>query len=277
MSTDKNRQVRSRRAIYLLPNMITTMSLFSGFVSVVSSLDGEYMRAALAIIIAGVFDALDGRVARMTGTASLFGVQYDSLSDSFAFGAAPAVLMYTAVLQPLGRFGWLGAFLFLACGVLRLARFNVQAQRVGEKHFTGLPIPAAAGMVAITVLLVGKDSLTAPFVEAVFIIGAYALGLLMVSTIPYPSLKQVVIPRRKAFQVLALVVVFLVIAANHPVYFLFGFGLFYVVLGPLLGPWIVRKLGSGDLKELETFTLEDEDILEDSGEEEVTRHGAQRE
>jgi CDP-diacylglycerol--serine O-phosphatidyltransferase len=274
VSVDENGQGRSRRAIYLLPNMITTMSLFAGFVSVISSLDGEYMRAALAIIIAGVFDALDGRIARLTKTSSLFGVQYDSLSDSFAFGAAPALLMYTAVLQPLGRFGWLGAFLYMACGTLRLARFNVQAQRVGEKHFTGLPIPAAAGMIAVTVLLVGEDSLTAPIVEAVFIIGAYVLGLLMVSTIPYPSLKQVVIPRRKAFQVLALVVVLLVIAANHPVYFLFGFGIFYVVLGPLLGPWIVRKLGSGDIKELETFTLEDEDILEDSGEEEVTRRGA---
>lgn len=274
MSVDENVQGRSRRAIFLLPNMITTMSLFAGFVSVVSSLDGEYMRAALAIIIAGVFDALDGRIARLTKTSSLFGVQYDSLSDSFAFGAAPAVLMYTAVLQPLGRFGWLGAFLYMACGTLRLARYNVQAQRVGEKHFTGLPIPAAAGMIAVTVLLVGKDSLTTPVVEAVFIIGAYVLGLLMVSTIPYPSLKQVVIPRRKAFQVLALVVVLLVIAANHPVYFLFGFGIFYVVLGPLLGPWIVRKLGSGDIKELETFILEDEDILEDSGEEEVTRRGA---
>jgi CDP-diacylglycerol--serine O-phosphatidyltransferase len=277
MNTEENGQVRSRRAIYLLPNMITTMSLFSGFVSVVSSLDGEYMRAALAIIIAGVFDALDGRVARMTGTSSLFGVQYDSLCDALSFGAAPAILMYTAILQPLGRFGWLGAFLFMACGTLRLARFNVQTQRVGEKHFTGLPIPAAAGMVAITVLLVGEDSLKTPFVEAIFIVGAYVLGLLMVSTIPYPSLKQVVIPRRKAFQVLALVVVLLVIAANHPVYFLFGFGIFYVVLGPLLGPWIVRKLGSGDVKELETFTIEDEDILENTGEEVVTRHGAKRE
>ncbi|MDT8396094.1 MAG: CDP-diacylglycerol--serine O-phosphatidyltransferase [bacterium] len=273
---EKDRQARGRRAIYLLPNMITTMSLFSGFVSVISSLDGEYMRAALAIIIAGVFDALDGRIARLTRTSSLFGVQYDSLSDSFAFGAAPAVLMYTAVLQPLGRFGWLGAFLYMACGTLRLARFNVQAQRVGQKHFTGLPIPAAAGMVAITVLLVGTESLTTPVVEAVFIVGAYALGLLMVSTIPYPSLKQVVIPRRKAFQVLALIVLFLVIAANYPVYFMFGFGIFYVVLGPLLGPWIVRKLGSGDVEELETFTIEDEDILEDSGEEVVTRHGSKR-
>ena len=263
MTQDTEDSVKGRRAIYLLPNMITTLAFFSGFVSVVWSLDGAYSKAAVAIIIAGVLDALDGRIARLTKTTSLFGVQYDSLSDSFAFGAAPAVLMYTAILHPLGRFGWLGAFLFMVCGALRLARYNVQAQRVGEKHFTGLPIPAAAGMVAATVLLVGEESLDSLMVRVVFITGAYSLGFLMISTISYPSLKQVVIPRRKAFQVLALAVVCLVIAANYPVYFLFGFGVFYVVLGPILGPWIVRKLGSGDIKELEIFTLEDEDILED--------------
>jgi len=152
MTQDTENSVKGRRAIYLLPNMITTLAFFSGFVSVVWSLDGAYSKAAVAIIIAGVLDALDGRIARLTKTTSLFGVEYDSLSDSFAFGAAPAVLMYTAILHPLGRFGWLGAFLFMVCGALRLARYNVQAQRVGEKHFTGLPIPAAAGMVAATVI-----------------------------------------------------------------------------------------------------------------------------
>lgn len=260
---DQEGATTGRRAIYLLPNMITTLAFFSGFVSVISSLDGNYSRAAVAIIVAGVLDALDGRIARLTRTTSLFGVQYDSLSDAFAFGAAPAVLMYTAILRPLGRFGWLGAFLYMVCGALRLARYNVQAQRVGEKHFTGLPIPAAAGMVAITVLLVGEESLQSLVVRLVFITGAYTLGLLMISTIPYPSLKQVIIPRRKAFQVLALTIICLVVVANYPVYFLFGFGIFYIVLGPVLGPWVVRKLGSGDVKELETFTLEDEDILEE--------------
>jgi CDP-diacylglycerol--serine O-phosphatidyltransferase len=267
-----------RRAIYLLPNMITTLSLFSGFVSVVSSIDGYFQRAAVAIIIAGVFDALDGRIARLTRTSSLFGVQYDSLSDAFAFGAAPALLMYMAVLKPLGRYGWLGAFLFMACGILRLARFNVQAQRVGEKHFTGLPIPAAAGMVAASILLVsdlfGPEGFEYRLVEVAFILGTYALAILMVSTMPYPSLKQLVIPRRKAFQVLALVVVCLVIMANYPVYFLFGFGIIYVFFGPFIGGWVIRKLGAGDGEDMETFTLEDEDILEDGREEVVTRHGA---
>jgi len=117
--------------------------------------------------------------------------------------------------------------------------------------------------VAITLLLMGEGSLDSIMARVVFISMAYVLGFLMVSTIPYPSLKQVVIPRRKAFQVLALVVICLVVVANYPVYFLFGFGIFYVVLGPILGPWIVRTLGSGDIKELEVFTLEDEDVLEE--------------
>lgn len=256
-----------RRAIFLLPNMITTLALFTGFVSVVASIDGQYQRAAVAIIVAGVFDALDGRIARLTRTSSLFGVQYDSLSDVFAFGAAPAILVFTAVLHPLGRFGWLGAFLFLACGALRLARYNVQAQRVGEKHFTGLPIPAAGGMIAVSVLMVMDLNPEGGFepqaVKLVFIAGVYVLSFLMVSMVPYPSFKQVVIPRNKAFQTLALVVLILVIMANYPVYFLFGFGVFYIVISPIVGPWMLRKLGILDTDKMETFTLEDEDILED--------------
>ena len=259
---------RSRRAIYLLPNMITTLALFSGFVSVVASIDGHYQRAGLAIIVAGVFDALDGRIARLTKTSSLFGVQYDSLSDVFAFGAAPALLVFTAVLHPLGRFGWLGAFLFLACGALRLARYNVQAQRVGEKHFTGLPIPAAGGMIAISVLLVMDLAPEGGFepqaVKLCFIGGVYALSFLMVSAVPYPSFKQIVIPRNKAFQTLAFVVLMLVIMANYPIYFLFGFGVFYIIVSPIIGPWILKKMGILDTDKLEIFTLKDEDILEDN-------------
>jgi CDP-diacylglycerol--serine O-phosphatidyltransferase len=248
--------------------MITTLALFTGFVSVVASIDGQYQRAAVAILVASVFDALDGRIARMTKTSSLFGVQYDSLSDITAFGVAPALLVFTAVLHPFGRFGWLGAFLFLACGALRLARFNVQAQRVGEKHFTGLPIPAAGGMIAVSILLildlVPDGGFEPQIVKIAFIIAVYALSFLMVSNVPYPSLKQIVIPRRKAFQALAFVVMILVIMANYPVYFLFGFGIFYIAISPIMGIWILRKLGVLDTEKIESFTLEDEDILEDN-------------
>ncbi|NOY86824.1 MAG: CDP-diacylglycerol--serine O-phosphatidyltransferase [Deltaproteobacteria bacterium] len=263
-----------RRAVYLLPNMITSLALFAGFFSVVSSLNGEFVKAAVAILVAGLFDALDGRIARLTRTASPFGVQYDSLSDLVAFGMAPAILMYTAVLKPLGRFGWLGAFLYLACGALRLARFNVQTQKSGQKHFTGLPIPAAAGVVASGLLLVGSEGLKSSLIKVGVVMGVYVLSLLMVSRIPYPGLKQVVIPRRKAFQVLAGVVICLVIAANYPEKFLFGFAVFYTVLGPVFGAWFLRKLAGGEVIHMESYTLEDEDILEGDEEEVVTRNGA---
>src|SRR5436190_13776896 len=133
-----------RRGIYLLPNIITTASLFCGFVSIVSSIKGDHVQAAWMILLAGVFDGLDGRVARLTRTHSDFGVEYDSLCDLASFGLAPAILVYTWTLYHFKQFGWAAAFLFFACGALRLARFNVQMDDVEKKHFQGLPIPLAA-------------------------------------------------------------------------------------------------------------------------------------
>ena len=146
-------------------------------------------------------------------------------------------------------------------------RIDDQAQRVGEKHFTGLPIPAAGGMIAISVLLVmdlaPERGFEPQVIKLAFIAGVYALSFLMVSGVPYPSFKQVVIPRNKAFQTLALVVLMLVIMANYPIYFLFGFGVFYIAVSPIVGAWILKKLGILDTDKIETFTLEDDDILED--------------
>ena len=254
------------RAVYLLPNLITTLALFSGFISVVASLNRDYERASVAILAAALFDALDGRIARLTRTASPFGVQYDSLSDVFSFGAAPALLLYTSILQPLGRFGWLGGFLFLACGALRLARFNVQTQKAGQKHFTGLPIPAAACLVASAMLLIGVENLRSDSARFLVIAAVYAISLMMVSTVPYPSLKQVIIPRKRAFQVLAGVVICLVLVANYPVPFIFTFFASYALLGPILGGWILRKIGGPDDAMMKSYTLEDEDILEETNE-----------
>ena len=267
----------SRRAVYLLPNFVTTLALFSGFYSVVASLNGEFGKAAIAILVAVLFDTLDGRIARMTRTASLFGTQYDSLSDLFSFGAAPALLMYTAVLKPLGRFGWLGAFLYLACGALRLARFNVQAQKVGEKHFTGLPIPAAASIIASGLILMLSGGVKSDMMRFAMIPGIYILSFLMISTIPYPSPKQVVLPNKKAFHVLAGLVLMIVLVASYPALFIFTFFTTYAVLGPLLGGWILRKLGVVDVEEMKSFMLDDEDILEDTGEEVVAHNGSKRE
>ena len=140
-----------RRGIFLLPNIFTTLNLFCGFYSIIASTSGKFLAAAVAIIIAGVFDWLDGKIARATNTTSRFGVEYDSLADLVSFGMAPGIMMYLWALQPLGRIGWLAAFLFAACGALRLARFNTQFGSISSKHFIGLPIPAAAGMNAVGV------------------------------------------------------------------------------------------------------------------------------
>ena len=145
-------QQRSRRGIYLLPNMITTAAMFSGFYAIVAAMDGRFEAAAVAIFIAMILDGLDGRVARLTNTQSDFGVQYDSLSDLVSFGIAPALLMYNWSLSfmkqdsiTLGKLGWLAAFIYVAAAALRLARFNTQAGTADKNYFQGLATPAAAG------------------------------------------------------------------------------------------------------------------------------------
>src|SRR5262249_15278884 len=142
-----------RSGVYLLPNLVTTLGLFAGFYSIIATLNHQYRIAAILILLAQVCDMLDGRIARLTATASSFGVQYDSLADLIAFGVAPGFLVYTWALRPWGRWGWLAATLYVTCGALRLARFNVQIGTVEKKHFVGLPIPAAADVVATTVIL----------------------------------------------------------------------------------------------------------------------------
>ena len=141
-----------RRGVYLLPNLLTTGGLFAGFYSIVATMNGNYLVAGWFVLIAAVFDGLDGKVARMTNTTSKFGVEYDSLADLVAFGVAPGLMMYAWALKPFGKLGWLAAFLYVVCGALRLARFNVQITTVESKRFVGLPIPAAAGMAASLVI-----------------------------------------------------------------------------------------------------------------------------
>jgi len=139
---------RKGKGIYILPNLLTSISLFSGFYAIVASVNMQFTHAAYAVFVSAIFDMLDGRVARLTGSSSRFGMEYDSLSDVIAFGVAPGLLVYMWALKGYGRFGWLAAFLFVACGALRLARFNVQADNAQKKNFLGLPIPAAAATIA---------------------------------------------------------------------------------------------------------------------------------
>src|SRR5512136_1835585 len=142
-----------RKGIYILPNLFTTGSLFAGFYGIVATTNHNFSIAAIWVLVSSIFDGLDGKVARLTGTSTKFGVEYDSLADLVAFGVTPGLLMYSWALKPFGRLGWLAAFLFVVCGALRLARFNVQVNTVESKRFVGLPIPAAASMVSATVLL----------------------------------------------------------------------------------------------------------------------------
>ena len=138
------------RGIYLLPNLFTSAALFSGFFAIVQAMNGHFELAAIAIFIAMVLDGLDGRVARMTNTQSAFGAEYDSLSDMVSFGVAPALILYIWALKPLGRLGWLAAFMYCACAALRLARFNTKLddEHQDKRYFQGLPSPGAAALLA---------------------------------------------------------------------------------------------------------------------------------
>jgi CDP-diacylglycerol--serine O-phosphatidyltransferase len=210
----RKKKDRKIRGAYLLPNLITTGALFAGFFAIVSAMEGRFLTAAWAIFVALILDGLDGRVARMTHSTSSFGVQYDSLSDLVAFGVAPALLVYLWALKPFGRFGWVAAFLFVVCGALRLARFNVQTGTMDPRYFNGLPIPAAAMVVATSIGFSYQMGEWAPEKHKYILVMIYVLSFLMVSNLKFFSFKKPELFTRRRFQSLvALVLLFVVIAA----------------------------------------------------------------
>jgi CDP-diacylglycerol---serine O-phosphatidyltransferase len=218
----KRKDRRKFRGTYLIPNLITTGSLFAGFFAIVSSINGRFESAALAILVALVLDGLDGRLARLTQTTSGFGVQYDSLSDLVAFGVAPALLVYLWALQGFGRFGWVAAFLFVACGALRLARFNVQTGSIDPRYFNGLPIPAAATFVATGVLFALRVGGDVTQIRHIFVlVTIYVLSFLMVSNLKFFSFKKPDMFKRYPFQTLVTVVLVFVVVATEP--YIMGF------------------------------------------------------
>lgn len=182
------------RGVYLAPNLITTLSLLSGFFSILSSTQGEFYKASLAIFLSAILDGADGRVARMLNAQSPFGEQYDSLADLLAFGVAPAILIYSFALQPLGRVGIGCAFIFTACAAFRLARFNVQIGEVDKKYFVGLASPLAAILVTSSVMVaIDHNQWIGQYAGQVMVIAAIWVvicGLLMVSNIKYYSFKE---------------------------------------------------------------------------------------
>lgn len=202
------------RGVYLAPNLITTLSLLSGFFSILSSTQGEFEKAALAIFLSAILDGMDGRVARMLNAQSPFGEQFDSLADMLAFGVAPAILIYSYALQPLGRIGIACAFVFTACAAFRLARFNVQIGVVDKKYFIGLASPLAALLVTSFVVVSLDYALLQTYHTAMMAMAAIwviVCGLLMVSNVKYYSFKEFD-RERVPFWVLILVVIILALA-----------------------------------------------------------------
>lgn len=222
-----------RKGIYILPNLFTAGSLFAGFYCMVSTVNGDFRTAALWILASSIFDGLDGKVARLTGTSSKFGVEFDSLADVVSFGAAPGLLMYCWALRPFGRLGWLAGFLFLVCAALRLARFNVQVDTVESKRFVGLPTPAAASMVSATVLFFYHMGWPASYNKLLILVLIYFLALLMVSNVRYNSFKDPSLIKRQPFAFLVLAVLLLIVIAAEPVVMLFTIFTCYILSGPI--------------------------------------------
>jgi len=248
-------KIKMRRGIYILPNLFTTGNLFCGFWAIISVFQERFFYAAIAILLAAVFDVLDGKVARLSGATSKFGIQYDSLADLVSFGIAPALLAFSWALREYGKFGWLAAFLFVVCGALRLARFNVQTSSGEVKYFKGLPIPAAASMIALTILLYLRLIETGWVKDIVILVMIYVLAFLMVSTIRYLSFKELNLAKRKPFSIFIFVVLTMIVIVMEPTIVLFGFVLFYIFSGPanMLIAWQKKKA----LKKMEPVPEED--------------------
>jgi CDP-diacylglycerol--serine O-phosphatidyltransferase len=229
---------RPRRGISVLPSLFTLANMFCGYACVVYAMRGEYAMAAPLIGIAVVLDMLDGRIARMTGTASEFGVQFDSMADVISFGMAPAILAFAWGLSALGRLGWAAAFLFVTAAALRLARFNVQAGSADKRYFVGMPSPAAAGVVAATVF-----AYPAGFSEIHFAVPLVLLvvvpAALMVSTIRFRSFKSIDTQSRHPFRLLILFAVFITALVTRPeeVLVILAYG---YLISPLIGAAVGR-------------------------------------
>ena len=217
--------------VYALPNLFTSMNLVLGFLAILSAVDGRVERACWAILLASIFDMLDGRVARLTNTTSKFGVEYDSLCDLVSFGLAPALLMYYSALRPFGRIGLVVTLIFALCGALRLARFNVMAEVLPKSYFQGLPIPMASTTLVSAVFFAKEMAMPldkSPF----FLVLTGFLGLLMVSTFKFPSFKEIHFRHRRPFTPIALsfVALFALISWFEIVAFLLFLGYILVSL-----------------------------------------------
>ena len=248
---DHNRPPPRSRSIYLLPNLFTTAGLFAGFYAIIAAANGQFVNASIAVFVAAVMDGLDGRVARLTGTSSEFGVQYDSLADLVSFGMAPALVMYHWALASLkfdgdvmGRVGWAVAFLYAACAALRLARFNTQVGVVDKRWFIGLASPAAAAvMMSFVWTLDARYNLTGSQMRWVALGVTVVAGLLMVSRIRYYSFKSLPFGGRVPFVTVLLALGLLVLLYIDPARVLLAASALYLCSGPLIWVWTRLRRG----------------------------------
>jgi CDP-diacylglycerol--serine O-phosphatidyltransferase len=227
-----------KRGIYLLPNILTTANLFCGFYGILASMQGGYELSAVLLVVAMILDSLDGRIARMTNTMSKFGAEFDSLADLVTFGVAPAILTYSWALSAYGKWGWMVAFLFVVCGALRLARFNIQIGIIESRVFNGLPIPGAASVIATGIMLYFYLGGQGKYHDFSILTTTVALALLMVSNIKYYSFKDLNFFSRKPFMSFVLIVIVLIIVAAEPQITLFTFSVGYSLSGPFW--WLIR-------------------------------------
>ena len=224
--------MKPRKGIHILPSLFTTGNVFCGFYSFIAALNNQYYLAAWAIVLAIVFDFLDGRIARMTKTTSAFGMQYDSLADIISFGMAPAFLSYSWVLKPFGRVGWMAAFLYLLCSALRLARFNVTKPDIQGQYFIGLPTPAAAAVIA-SIIIAFENLFGTRVHPGIMVAVVYSLAFLMVSNIKYPAFKKFEFRKRVSFTRFLFVIIVLYVLATIPKIALFMISLTYILMGPI--------------------------------------------
>ncbi len=263
-----------RKGIYVLPNLFTLAALFGGFYAVVMAMNGRFDLATTGIFAAMVLDSLDGRVARMTHTQSAFGEQMDSLSDMVSFGAAPALIAYEWALRPLGRWGWIAAFVYCSCAALRLARFNVNTSVVDKRYFQGLPSPAAAALVAgfiwLTNAVINAHREVPLFKALMATIGSDPLvrydlawitfgltlfaGLTMVTNIPYYSFKDFGGRRSVPFVVLVLIALIFAIISIEPATMLFVLFVAYALSGYVIYVW--RRVNGHQVSIVSTSTDE---------------------
>lgn len=230
-----------KRGIYLLPNLFTVASLFAGFFAIISALKGNYDHAAIAIFIAMIMDSFDGRVARLTHTETAFGAEFDSITDMVSFGVAPALTMYNWILTPLGKFGWLAAFLYTVFTALRLARFNVQLGKGGKRYFQGLPSPAAAAVI-IGSVWVGLDlGISSHVFSVIFAIVTVITGILEVSNIRYRSFKDADLKNHVPFVVILAIALIIALVSIDPSKVLFVVAVVYAVSGPIGTIWGLQK------------------------------------